>query len=133
MAVAFNVSNVLAQFLNAQRARHTLKTNRIHTGRGKPTKGSIMVKTMDPARLDAIRVHVGEDDKLLRISKTYIQEWLLQNGYSPHAILKALQVEFGAVSMQGRIGAGTEFAGSGEWLLEIDLSKNAHANFIDEA
>jgi len=130
---AFNVSNVLAQFLNAHRSRHTLRTNRIHIGRGKPAKGTIAIKTVDPSRLEAIRVHIGEDDKLIRISKTYMQEWLLQNGYSSSAILKAMALEFGSVSMQGRMGAGTEYAGSGEYLLEMDLAKSAHTNFIDEA
>jgi hypothetical protein len=133
LADAFNVSSVLAQFLNAQRARHTLRTNRIHMGRGKPAAGSIILKTLYPDRLDAIYVHVGTDDKMLRISRTYIQNWLNDNGYSAPAILRAMVNEFKAVTIQGRIASGTEFAGSGEWLLEIDMNKNPSTNFVDEA
>jgi hypothetical protein len=130
---ALNVSNVLAQFLNAHRSRHTLRTNRIHIGRGKPAKGTIAIKTISPDRLEAIRVHIGEDDKMIRISKTYLQDWLGLNGYSPAAVTKAMIAEFGAVALQGRLCSGTEYAGSAEYLLEMDLTKNNHTNFIDEA
>jgi hypothetical protein len=131
--VALNVSNVLAQFLNAHRSRHTLRTNKIHVGRGKPAKGTIAIKTVSPDRLEAIRVHVGEDDKLIRISKTYLQDWLGTNGYSSHAVTKAMIAEFGAVAIQGRLCSGTEYAGSTEYILELDLTKNNHTNFLDEA
>jgi hypothetical protein len=131
--IALNVSNVLAQFLNTHRSRHTLRTNKIHVGRGKPAKGTIAIKTISPDRLEAIRIHVGEDDKMLRISKTYFGEWLGQNGYSPHAVMKAMTTEFGAISLQARMAGGTEYAGSSEYLMEIDLTKNNHTNFIDEA
>jgi hypothetical protein len=42
-------------------------------------------------------------------------------------------VEFGSMSIQGRMCGGTEFSGSVEYLLEMDLTKNNHTNFIDEA
>jgi hypothetical protein len=130
---AVNVSNVLAQFLNSMRSRHTLRTNIIHTARGKPPKGSIAVKTIQPERLDAIRVHIGEDDKMLRISKTYFYDWLLDNGYSPAAIMKAMATEFGSAMIQARMCSGTEYVGSVEYVLEMDLAKSPHINFIDEA
>lgn len=130
---AVNVSNVLAQFLNAMRSRHTIRTNIIHTGRGKPPKGSIAIKTIQPERLDAIRVHVGEDDKMVRISKTFMQDWLLDSGYSPAAILKAMVNEFGATIIQGRMAGGTDLVSAVEYLIELDLVKSNHINFIDEA
>ena len=133
LGVAFNVSNILAQFLNAHRSRNTIRTNRIHTHRGKPAKGTIAIKTISPDRLEAIRVHVGEDDKMIRISKTYMGEWLQQNGYSSHAVMKAMTAEFGAIAIQGRIGGGTEYSGSMEYIIEMDLTKSNHTNFIDEA
>jgi Domain of unknown function (DUF927) len=133
LSVSINVSNVLTQFLAAMRFRNTLRTNKIHTGRGKPVKGSISVKTWHTDKLEALRVHVGEDDKLLRISKTFLQDWLRDHDYSPAAIIKAMATEFGAVSLQGRLGGGTEFVSGVEYLLEIDLTKNNHINFLDEA
>jgi hypothetical protein len=72
---ADNVSNVLAQFLNAMRARHTIRTNVIHTKAGKPMKDAVKVIS-DATKLDTIYVHVGVDDKMLRMSSTYLSQWL---------------------------------------------------------
>jgi hypothetical protein len=128
-----NISNVLAQFLNAQRAKHTLKTSRIHTGRGKPPVGAIKILNAHPDRLDTIYVHIGVDDKKLRMSSTYFSDWLQEKGYSRHVMLKSLETEFGVKKLQGRIASGTEFATAVEYLLEIDLAGTQHVNFLDEA
>ncbi|RZN09705.1 hypothetical protein CWO91_16890 [Bradyrhizobium genosp. SA-3] len=128
-----NISNVLAQFLNAQRARHTLKTSRIHTGRGKPPVGAIKILNSHPDRLDTIYVHIGVDDKKLRMSSTFFGDWLQEKGYSRHVMMKSLETEFGVKKLQGRIASGTEFATAIEYLLEIDLAGTQHVNFLDEA
>jgi hypothetical protein len=41
MKTALNVSNVLSQYLTAMHRRHTLFTDRIQKGRGKPAKNSV--------------------------------------------------------------------------------------------
>lgn len=128
-----NISNVLAQFLNLQRARHTIKTNKIHMGRGRPQQGQVKILNSHPDRLDAIYVHVGVDDKKLRISNTFFGDWLSENEYSRHVMMKSLETEFGAKKIQARIAAGTEFAGAVEYLLEIDLAGSQHANFLVES
>jgi len=133
MSDAFNVVNVLAQFLNDRRARHTLRTNRIHAGRGKPAAGTIQILSMHPDRLDAIQVHIGVHDKMVRISKTFLNQWLQENGYSIHIMMKSLATELGAITIPARIASGTEYAGASEYLLEINLAGTVHANFIDEA
>jgi hypothetical protein len=131
-----NVSNVLAQFVNVMRARHTLRTNRIHTGVGRaPTQGAgaIKVLTAHTDRLDSIYVHIGVGDKKLRISKTYLNRWFRDNEYSAHIMMDALEKEFGAKTIKARIGAGTDFSVPLEYLLEIDLAGSPHVNFLDEA
>jgi DNA primase len=133
MSDAFNVVNVLAQFLNDRRARHTLRTNRVHVGRGKPAAGTIEIKTMHPERLDAIQVHIGVQDKVVRISKTFLTQWLQEHGYSIHIMMKSLAAELGAITVPARIASGTDYAGASEYLLEINLAGTPHANFIDEA
>lgn len=127
-----NISNVLAQFLNAQRARHTLKTSKIHTGRGKPPASTIKILTSNPDRLDTIYVHIGVDDQKLRMSSTYFGEWLQEKGYSRHVMMKSLETEFGVKKLQGRIASGTEFATAVEYLLEIDLAGSQHAHLLDD-
>ncbi|WP_454627673.1 DUF927 domain-containing protein [Bradyrhizobium cenepequi] len=127
-----NVSNALAQFLGDKRARHTLRTNKIHTTAGKPPANTISV-VGDASRLDAIEVHLGVEDKLLRISSSRLTAWLMENGYSRHMFVKSLEKTFGAKMIKGRIGAGTQYAGAKEYILEISLTGTTHANFIDEA
>jgi hypothetical protein len=132
MRQAINVSNMLAQFFNAMQARHTLYTNRIHITAGKPPANTI--KVVRPAdRVDGIYVHVGELDKLVRISATYLSTWLKDQGLSRHIFKHALETELGCKLVRGRIGSGTQFAGATEYLLELDLAGHPLANFIDEA
>lgn len=132
MKSQLNVSNALAQFVNAMRARHTLKTNIIHRGVGKPGAGAIKIVD-DASKLDTIYVHIGVDDRVLRISRTYFNKWLHEQGYSQTLFMKSLTDEFGAKSISARIGAGTQFAGGTEYIIEIPLAGTKYANFIDEA
>ncbi len=120
MRKQINVSNVLTQFLNSMRARHTLFTSKIHISKGKPPTGSIEVKR-DPSKLDGIYVQVGLTDGLLRISSYQLREWLSKNGYSNHVFLKALEKEFGMHQTVGRLGSGTEYATGSEYLLQIHV------------
>jgi hypothetical protein len=117
---------------NAMRGRHTLRTNRIHTKAGKPLKDSIKVIS-DASKLDTIYVHLGVEDKMLRMSSTYLSTWLGEHGYSRFLFTKSLEKTFGAKTIKGRIGSGTQYAGATEYLLEIPLLGTTHANFIDEA
>jgi hypothetical protein len=128
-----NISTVLAQMLNQWRARNTLKTNRIHVGRGKPAHGQIQVLNSDQSRLDQIHVHVGMEDKILRISSYALTQWLTERGYSRHTFIGALQKQLGMKLVNGRLGSGTSFAGATEYLVEIQLAGTPVVNFIDEA
>jgi len=121
MSNTISVSNVLAQFLKTMRARHTLVTDRVHVGRGKPsTKNPIKVLN-DVSKLDTIHVHVGRDSGLMRISSTYFSDWMAEHGYSRHAFTRALKEEFGVHETYGRIGSGTDFSSPTEYILEINL------------
>lgn len=132
MKNSINVSNTLAQFLNAMRAKHTLTTNKIHLGRGKPPAGAIKVLN-DATKLDAIYVHIGKEDKKLRISSTYFSDWLQEHKYSRVLFIRSLKEQMKATDGRARIGAGTQYAGALEYIIEIDLNNTTHANFLDEA
>lgn len=67
-----------------------------------------------------------------RISATFFAQWLEKNGYSRFMFQKTLVTELGAKEINGRMGAGTPLAVPNERLIEIDLSKTTHANFLDE-
>lgn len=131
MKNTLSVSNILAQFLNAMRARHTIVTNRIHVGAGKPPVGSIQVKG-DTSKLDGIYVQIGQDDGLLRINSTYFSRWLGDHEYGVHAVRKALLEDFGIKKVNGRMGAGTSFASvTTEHLLEIDINDPRLKEFVE--
>jgi hypothetical protein len=132
MSKDVNVSDLFSQFMTGMRARHMLKTNRVHVGRGKPPVGSIKVMG-DISKLDAIYVHVGLDDKILRFSNFKFREWLTEKGFPRHVVMAAMQKELGARHVNGRLGSGTDFAGGTEYLWEIDLAGHPLINFIDEA
>jgi len=116
-----NVSAILSNFLQSQRARHTLVTNIIHKGRGKPVKDSIKIVN-DATRLEAINVQIGVDDKILHIESTALSEWCKAKGISRHALTKALKKEYDMHVVHGNIGGGTTYAVAGiVYMLEINL------------
>jgi hypothetical protein len=127
---AINVSNALEQFLSEHRFRHTLYTDKIHRKLGKPGPGDIKVER-NPDRLEKVRVHVALDDRVLRIDKTYLQEWLIKNKHPQGSIMKALTATFRAKDVQASMAAGTNFSGGKMYMVEIDLFQNPTLNFID--
>jgi hypothetical protein len=131
MKVGINISDKLAQFLNINRARHTIFTNKIHSRPGKPVPGSIKV-IGDTTKLDGIYVHVGREDKLMRISSAALSDWLKLKSLSRNTFLNALSDAFHMTRINGRMGSGTGLAGANEHILQIDLSKSPLIDFIDE-
>jgi hypothetical protein len=124
------VSNQLQQFLNAMASRHTLRTNRIHVGQGKPPKNSVAVLN-DITRLEGIYVQYGADDHLIRISKSYLSKWLELNKYPKHAFLRALEEKFGFKQINGFLGAGTDrVSGAREYILEANVSDKANVGYL---
>lgn len=129
---SMSVSDIFAQFMAVHRSRNTLKTNRIHLSAGKPPIG--VIKTVgDPTRLERLDVHVGVEDKIVRIRSAALSDWLHEKGYSRHVFIRALKDQFGVREVRGRLGSGTDYADSTAYLLEMDLSGSPLVNFIDEA
>ena len=128
-----NVSTILGNFLNAKRARNTLITNVIHKGRGKPAAGSIKVLG-DASKLEAIHVHIGLEDKVMRLNSTALSEWCKDKDISRQAFTKALEKQYGSKIVHGNIGGGTPYSVSGiVYMLEIDITDfmdNAHVEEI---
>lgn len=125
-----SVSAVLAEFFNSTRSRNTLITNRIWVAKGKPSKGAISVIS-DRNRLDEIIVHIGRDDKLVRISSIYLTRWMAERGYSRHTLVRRLEKEFGLTKLNGKLGGGTDLTCATEHLLELDGNDPRLAEFVD--
>lgn len=127
-----NVVSILGRFLNEKRSRNTIVTNVVYKGRGKPLTGAITVKT-DLTKLDTVMVHVGTDDKTVRIGRSYLLEWLMHNNHPRQVFLEALTGSLNASYVNARLGAGTPVAGAAEHLLEIDLTSTPLMDFISES
>ena len=125
-----SVSAILAEFFNSTRARNTLITNRIWVAKGKPAKGAIQLKC-DVSRLGEIIVHIGQEDKLIRISSIYLTRWMAERGYSRHTLVKRLESEFGLTKVNGKLGGGTDLTCATEHLLELDGNDPRLAAFVD--
>lgn len=116
-----SVSNVLSSYLNQMRARHTLVTNHIITYAGKPRHDTVKVLS-DLSKLDALYVHVGKETKLMRVQLASFREWLVDTGYNPVTIVRAMEQTFGAKKMVGRLGSCTPVVTMTETLLQFDLN-----------
>lgn len=131
MTTDMNASMVLAEFLNVHRSRNTLVTNRIHVSKGKPVAGSIKI-LCDITKLGDLRVHIGKEDKLIRISSTYFTEWIGKTGHSRISWTKKMEKEFGLKQVNGRLGGGTELAATAtEYLLELDMNHPKLSQYVE--
>ena len=125
-----SVSAVLAELLSATRSRNTLVTDRIWVARGKPPKGSVQVRC-DTNRLEDIVVQIGKDDKLIRISSTFLTRWMGERGYSRHTFVTKLEKEFGLTKVNGKLGGGTDLACAMEHLIELDANHPRLSPLVD--
>lgn len=128
-----NVVSILGRFLNEKRARNTIYTNIIHRGKGKPPKGTVTIAGgTDFNRLDTVMVHIGLEDKTLRIGRSYLMEWLAQNNHPRQVFFDAMMRTLRASYINARLGAGTIVAGASEHLIEIDMTSSSLMDFISE-
>lgn len=133
-----NISSILSQFLGDMRRDHTIVTDRILVGPGKPPKPPSpnaikLISPTDPSRLAGLIVHYGQNDKIMRISSAGLGEWLKKKGKSRHIVMESLREKVGMRRVIGRLGSGTAFATATEHLFEIDLNATPELDFIDEA
>lgn len=131
MDKSINASTILAQFININRTHHTLVTNRLHVGAGRPAAGDIVIKS-DLSKVNGIYIHIGLEDKLMRISSYHLQEWLTSKGYQRKQLMDAMAKHYGLTKVIGRLASGTDLRCPKEYLLQIDLSLADDLNFIDE-
>lgn len=131
MSNKVNIGSVLTQYMNEMEKRHTIKTDHIHTGVGKPPKNYVHILN-DVTTLDGAYVHFSRDDGLLRISISKINEWLEYKEMSARPVTKALEEQFGAKVIVARIGAGTHLVRGQERLYEIDMKARGNKSFFED-
>lgn len=131
MSNSTNVENVLAQYFAANRARHTLWVNFIPISRGRPSKEIRVLR--DTSKLEEINIHIGVENKILRINSTNFSDWCKDKGYSRQIVVRCLEKEYGCKQVNGRMGSGTQYASlANEYMLEIQLAGTPFAAVLDE-
>lgn len=119
MSKVINVSDNLAQFLSSMGPRHLLKTNKIWVSAGKPPVNAIKV-IGNRQFTDAVLVHIGVEDKLIRISSAALTEWCKEMELPRQPLTRGMEQKFGSKKVNGRLGSGTSFATMTQYLIEID-------------
>jgi len=138
MTKAINVSSIMASFLkDMQRENKILKTDRIHVAAGRPPAPTSpnaikVISPSDVSRLNGIVVHIGQNDKLMRISSTAFGEWLKKQNKSRHLLMEGLAAAMTITHVVGFLGGGTGLAFAKENLIQIDLASSNELNFVDE-
>lgn len=126
-----NLVNIFTQFLKAM-SRHTIWTNRIPIGRGRPKAGDFKI-LKGATLIDGLHVHIGKEDKLIRISSTRFSEWLDERKISRMIFMREFQRQFGSRETNARLGSGTNMVQSEEYVIEIKAAGSPLASLIDDA
>jgi hypothetical protein len=128
MSTIFSTVNVLGDYLNAKRARHTLVTDKMITSRGKPAPNQIRFLT-DISRLESIEVH--RTSAMIRMTMNSFRKWLEDNEYSTTAVISALKEQVGMTQTVARLGGGTEVSTMTQAVFELHLNHTALAPFVE--
>jgi hypothetical protein len=132
---SINVSAVLNRFFNDVKKNGSwLVTNRIHVGQGKPPKNSVsLVQPADGNKLNGIDVQVGIQNSLLRISSATLGAWCKKNEINKINLLEAMARSMTITSVKNaRMGAGTNWSGTNEHIIEIDITSSTDLDFIQD-
>lgn len=118
-----NLVALLGEYLASQAMEYTIVTNRIHDERGPPRRGSIKLigeGTSRIGRIKALHVHIGIDNRIIRIADSSIGVWAHNRGLNKASLMGALATHLGAKATKQRLGAGTDL---------VDLAPRAVLEF----
>ena len=124
-----NVLQHLGGFINAKRMRHTIVTDMMHRGAGRPTHN--IVPAHDPSKLITIDVHMSLKDKWCRVSRPAFEQWLEDQDLTPALVLKQLTEQFAVAQIRGKLAAGTWMSTATGQVLEFNWGQPEFNEFID--
>lgn len=127
-----SLANTLSSYTSAMRAYNTLKTDRMHVGRGRPPVNNPIqiLSKMDDHR--DIRIHIASATQIMRIDATHFRDWMQKNGYSTHNVVNAMKSKWFVKDVSAILGAGTDYkSGVMSLLFELDLTHPDLQQFVD--
>lgn len=116
---ADNLLDILQRFLSTMQ-RHTVYTNKVLKGAGKPPPNAIQLLRPEQI-IDGVYVHIGVDDKVMRISSAELIRWLAQQQISRKLFFQNCEKMFGMVYTRGHLAGGTKYSGVIEYFYEFQL------------
>ena len=125
-----NLSSVLGRFLRDMRIGHTIHTDRIWAGQGRPKNGDVKV-IQNTNTLRDVKVQIGKQDKRLRVSANDLMEWMRRQKLSAQAFNAHFAKAFKMTQIKACIGSGTDYATGQMKCYDFDLSDPAMASFFD--
>ena len=130
MSNSNSLSTVVQKFFAFCQKSNTIVTNKIHIASGRPAPGSIKL-VRAAGLIDGVYIHIGLENKIVRISVSQFHSWLEANGYPLKPITEAMRQQFGMQKVYGVLGAGTSFALMKEYLYEMDYTGTALASLVE--
>jgi hypothetical protein len=138
--VSVNVISILSRYMNEHRRRHTVITNIIHRGGGRPpawqpgvgsqTPGVVTSTTQEQA-VQSVRIQIGKDDSWVRIIKAPFDDWLREQELTPALIHRELWSQLGVQELRAKLCAGTLFSTAVEPCLEFNFADPRFQNMIE--
>jgi hypothetical protein len=126
--------------MNEHRRRHTVITNNIHRGGGRPpawqpgvgsqTPGVVTSTTQEQA-VQSVRIQIGKDDSWVRIIKAPFDDWLREQELTPALIHRELWSQLGVQELRAKLCAGTLFSTAVEPCLEFNFADPRFQNMIE--
>jgi len=104
-----NVSDIIGRFFASARARNTLITDRVNSGRGRPRANAVRIWN-DLTKLDTLQVHMGAVDRIVKVDRTALRTWLRDHNYSQGVIIDEMRKQFRMREDIGALGGGTPYA-----------------------
>ncbi len=124
-----NVEDIFSSFMSSHMARHTLWTDTMATGPGRP-KAAKVIRAVD--KLDGVYVHIAVQTGVMRISSTRLSEWLRDRGYSRTMFINELKSKFGFKEQpSATMGGGTDFVTGKQYCLEVMFAGTPLQDFIN--
>ncbi len=102
----------------------TLQWDALGAGIGRPAAITVIhgPNTNNPK---PVNVQWAVADRMLRVSKTCLTEYLTEHNIPPHQIVSGLKTHFKAKLVRGSLGAGTRWTSLREYLYEVPVPEGS--------
>jgi hypothetical protein len=112
----YDVWDIISQFVYAQAEWRVRTTQFAQQGQGP-------VDVVVHPRLHGIRVHISEKERICRISRVELKNWLRDHQYPASTLYQQIIADTGAAEVKRTLGGGTIYSGGQVWVLDIPINE----------